>query len=346
MDRRTFLKAGAITVGATAVLGVSVPSAHREGPPREETIQTVTGPIAPEQIGPTLPHEHVMVDFAGLEEVGPHRYDRSEVAEVVRPYLNDLRSVGGQTMFECTPAFLGRDPLLLRQLSTATGLQIVTNTGYYGAREDQHVPEHAYSDSADALATRWIDEWRDGIGDTGIRPGFIKIGVDGGALSPIDEKLVRAACRTHWRTGLTIASHTGPAQPAFEQLSLLEEEGVDPSAWIWVHAQNEETRSRHVDAARQGAWVEFDGYEPEHTDRYIQILNEMRKRNLLDRVLLSHDNGWYSVGDPEGTDFQPYTPLFATLMPALREKGFSQEEIRQLTVDNPARAFTTRVRNR
>lgn len=307
---------------------------------------TVTGPVESGKLGRTLPHEHVMVDFAGVDGVGPERYDRSAVAERIRPYLEDLAAAGGQTLFECTPAFLGRDPVLLRRLSKATGVRIVTNTGYYGARDDQHVPGHAYSDSVDALAARWIHEWTEGIGDTGIRPGFVKIGVDPGSLSDVDEKLVRAACRAHLETGLTIASHTGPAQPAFEQLAILAEEGVAPGAWIWVHAQNEKDGARHVEAAKRGAWVEFDGYEPEHTDEYLRRLTLMRERGLLHRVLLSHDNGWYSVGEPEGGDVQPYTPLFTELVPALRREGFTDEEIHQLVVTNPASAFATGVRTR
>lgn len=221
MHRRTFLRAGAAIVGGTALFSGGHPDAAIETASRNGTIQTVTGPIASEELGRILPHEHVLVDFAGIDEVGPERYDRSEVVKLIRPQLNDLSSAGGQTLFECTPAFLGRDPVLLRRLSKATGVQIVTNTGYYGAREDQHIPEHAYTDSVDALAARWVSEWMNGIGDTGIRPGFIKVGVDTGPLSDIDEKLVRAACRAHLKTGLTIASHTGPAQPAFEQLSIL-----------------------------------------------------------------------------------------------------------------------------
>lgn len=343
MDRRAFLKAGATTVGAVTAVGPSLVSAL-SSPSREESIMTVTGPIAPEELGRTLPHEHVMVDFAGAEVVGPERYDRSEVATVVQPYLEDLAAAGGRTVMECTPAYLGRDPILLRQLSTATGLQIVTNTGYYGANDDQHVPEHAYSDSVDELAARWIGEWTDGIDDTDVRPGFIKIGVDPGPLSDIDEKLVRAACRTHLETGLTIASHTGPAKPAFEQLAILDDEGVAPDAWVWVHAQNEDDESRPIEAAERGAWISLDAYGPDETDQYVQRLRTLRKEGLLPRVLLSQDRGWYSVGEPGGGDFRPYTALFTKLVPALQHSDFSEDEINQLLTRNPATAFGVRIR--
>ena len=305
---------------------------------------TVTGLVQPGGLGLTLPHEHLLVDFADVDTVSADRYDRRVVFKAVRPYLQELAAVGGKTLIECTPKYLGRDPVLLRQLSEATGIQLVTNTGYYGARNDQHVPRHAYSDSVDALANRWTQEWKTGIGATGIRPGFIKIGVDDGSLSTIDRKLVRAACRAHLRTGLTIASHTGPARPAFEQLKVLAEEGVAPSAWVWVHAQNEDDLTQHVEAGKRGAWVAFDGYGLGKTARYVRLVSTMRENGLLGRVLLSHDNGWYAVGEPGGGTFAPYTPLFANLLPALREAGCSQEEIHQLTEVNPAQAFSVRVR--
>jgi phosphotriesterase-related protein len=307
---------------------------------------TVSGPIAPEQMGTTLPHEHVLVDFAGAEVVTPDRYDREAVFATVLPYLQRARALGVETLVEATPAYLGRDPLLLRRLSDASRVRILVSTGYYGARGDQHLPHHAFTDSADSLAARWIREWTSGIDGTGIRPGFIKIGVDTGPLSEVDRKLIQAAARTHLRTGLTIASHTGPAAGAMEQLAVLEEEGVDPSAWIWVHAQAEADSTFHVRAAKSGAWVSFDGLAPGEVERYVARVAFMRAEGLLHRVLVSHDAGWYHVGEPGGGAFRPYETLFTDFLPALEAAGFTDDEIRQLTAVNPAQAFAVRVRAR
>jgi len=321
-------------------------AACTSGEPSAPTVMTVSGPIAPEQMGTTLPHEHVLVDFAGAEVVTPDRYDREEVFATVLPYLQRAQALGVETLVEATPAYLGRDPLLLRRLSDASGVRILVSTGYYGAREDQHLPHHAFTDSADSLAARWIREWTSGIDGTGIRPGFIKIGVDTGPLSEVDRKLIQAAARTHLRTGLTIASHTGPAAGAMEQLAVLEEEGVDPSAWIWVHAQAEADSTFHVRAAKSGAWVSFDGLAPGEVERYVARVAFMRAEGLLHRVLVSHDAGWYHVGEPGGGAFRPYETLFTDFLPALEAAGFTDDEIRQLTAVNPAQAFAVRVRAR
>jgi phosphotriesterase-related protein len=307
---------------------------------------TVNGPIAPEDMGTTLPHEHVLVDFVGAEAVSPDRYDRDEVFETVLPYLQRVRTLGARTLIEATPAYLGRDPLLLRRLADASGMHLLVSTGYYGAREDRHLPRHAFTDPADALAARWIREWMTGIDGTGVRPGFIKIGVDAGPLSDIDRKLVQAAARTHLRTGLTIAAHTGPAAGALDQLALLEAEGVDPSAWIWVHAQAEDDSTVHVRAALSGAWISFDGLAPDNVGRYVARVAFMKGEGLLHRVLLSHDAGWYHVGEPGGGTFRPYDTLFTDFLPALEAAGFTSGEIVQLIDGNPAAAFTVRVRAR
>lgn len=343
MDRRDFLISGASALAGASAVGAS-PSLLDTTDSDESVVMTVTGPIEPESMGWTLSHEHVMVDFAALDVVGPDRYERDVVVRTVRPHLEALAEEGGETLVDCTPAYLGRDPLVLRRLAEATGLQILTNTGYYGARGDEHVPEHAYTDSVDALAARWVREWEEGIGRTNVRPGFIKIGVDDGSLSNIDRKLVRAACRAHRKTGLTIAAHTGPARPAREQLEVIAEERVSPRAWIWVHAQAENDETHHLEIAERGGWVSLDGYEQEETDRYVRVVTLLKKHGLLDRLLLSHDNGWYSVGEAEGGSFAPYTPIFRELVPALREAGISEETVRGLLVDNPARAFAIRRR--
>lgn len=343
MKRSEFIRTGALALGAGA-LPISTWNACRPAAKEPGLVMTVLGPAAPETLGFTLAHEHVLVDFIGADQVSPDRYDSDEVAAVVLPHLRQARELGCQTLVECTPAYLGRDAALLRRLSRTSGLAIITNTGYYGAADDKYIPAHAYQETAHQLAARWVHEWQEGIDGTDVRPGFIKTGVDKGSLSAIDAKLVQAAALTHLETGLTIASHTGYAVPAREQLAILADEGVHPSAWIWVHAQNEPDTENHAWAARQGAWLSFDGISPESLERHLSQVVDMKRLGLLHRVLLSHDAGWYRPGEPGGGAFRHYDTLFTSFLPALRETGFTRDEIRQLTVINPQRAFQVRIR--
>lgn len=299
---------------------------------------TVTGRVRADRLGVTLPHEHILVDFIGADRVGRSRYDPDEVYRVALPYLQRLRQVGCRTLVECTPAYLGRDPQLLQRLSKASELYLLTNTGWYGAAGDKYLPARAFELSAQQIASEWIAEAQRGIEGTGIRPGFIKIGVDP-EPSEVDMRLLEAAALTHRKTGLTIASHTGPGSAACQQIERLEQLGVSPSAFIWVHAQVESDQRLHVWAAERGAWVEFDGVAPDTVEQHVEYIAYLRQKGLLGRVLMSHDAGWYHVGEPGGGVFREYTTLFTHLLPALRRAGFSESEIEQLIVQNPQRAF-------
>ena len=306
---------------------------------RPRGVQTVTGPVAADRLGLTLMHEHVLVDFIGADRVTPARYDAEQAFAAILPHLRQLKSLGGQTLVECTPAYLGRDAALLRRLSEASGLNILSNTGYYGAAKDKHLPRHAFTETADQLAARWRREADDGIDGTGIRPAFMKIGVDEAPLSEVDAKLVRAAALTSKATGLPIASHTGTGAAALAELDLLDSLGVPASAFIWVHAHNERDSSFHHRAAKAGAWVEFDGISGSSVARHVELAGRMKAQGQLGRVLVSHDAGWYRVGEPGGGQFRPFDTLFTAFIPALRTAGFTEQEIRQLLVDNPRDAL-------
>lgn len=318
---------------------VAVPAVPR-GQGDAAVVQTVTGPVAAGRLGLTLMHEHVLVDFIGAAGVSPSRYDAGQAFEAVLPHLQHVRSLGCETLVECTPAYLGRDPRLLRRLAEASGLRILTNTGYYGAANDKHLPAHAFTETAAQLASRWTREWRDGLDGTGIRPAFMKIGVDAAPLSEVDAKLVTAAALTHRETGLPIAAHTTTGAAALEELSILRREHVPPGAFIWVHAQAEKDQSWHVRAAELGSWVEFDGISDDTADRHAALVRHMKDRGLLTRVLVSHDAGWYRVGEPGGGRFRPYDTLFTRFIPALKVAGLGEPDVRQLLIDNPRRALT------
>ena len=345
MNRRQFL---AQTLQSSA-LGVIPLTAHQSSesaasqPEHRVRIITVRGELSPFDIGIMLPHEHIMSLFGGeITESANAIYDRDALLAAVIPYLKRLRKLGCRTIADCTTAYFGRAPELLREISEATDINILTNTGYYGAVNDRYVPPHAYRASAEELARLWIREFKKGIGNSGIRPGFIKIAVDPGPLSEIDAKIVRAAALTHVETGLTIASHTGASVDAVSgQLSILAEESVDNSAWIWVHAQKVTSPDVLVRYAGKGVWIELDGISPDTMERDLRVITAMREQGLLERVLLSHDGNSFRV---EGRPPNPYEALFTHFVPYLQKNSFSKAEIKLLTEQNPVAALSVRVR--
>ena len=311
---------------------------------KESKIITVTGEIPASSMGKTLHHEHLLVDFIGADSTGYHRWNKAEVVEKALPYLLEIKKLGYKTLVECTPAYLGRDPELLKILAEKSGIQIITNTGYYSAVGGKYIPEHGFTETSEQLAERWIAETKNGIEGTGIHPGFIKISVERNPLEEINRKVVEAACITHKATGLVIMSHTGLAVPAFQQLEILKKYGVDPSAFIWTHAHNEQDFAKHTEAAKMGAWIAFDNFTPTQLGRYVEFALLMKKEGLLNKVLFSHDAGWYDPGKPEGGKFRGFTEIEELLIPALKKGGLEQKDINQLFIINPATAFQVQIR--
>jgi phosphotriesterase-related protein len=315
----------------------------------DRIVMTVTGPVKPSEMGKTLVHEHLLVDFIGADSTGYHRWDRNEVTERVLPYLKEIREEGVRTLIECTPAYVGRDPWLLRTLSEESGIQLLTNTGYYGAGDNRYIPAEVEEMGAMELSRIWVEEYRNGIEESGVRPGFIKIAVaPDDTLSPLHAKIVSAAAMTHNQTGLVIASHTGPDAPAFAQIQILKTFGIDPSHFIWVHAQRG-TLNGNLKAANMGAWISLDNVNDEQfpdpeqtysTGWYANRIMALKEAGFLNRTLVSHDAGWYSPGEGNGGDFRGFTDIFTRLIPELEERGFSRQEINQLLVVNPREAFS------
>ena len=125
-------------------------------------VMSVNGPLDADQLGKTLIHEHFLVDFIGADKINYNRWNRNEVIKKVIPYLEEVKKYGVKTIFDCTPAMLGRDIELLNMLADKSGIHIVTNTGYYGAVDNKYLPQHAFTETAEQLAGRWTSEFEKG----------------------------------------------------------------------------------------------------------------------------------------------------------------------------------------
>jgi phosphotriesterase-related protein len=309
-------------------------------------LQTVLDSISTSGITWALSHEHITTDFAGAEQVVQPQYDRDSAFAIIFPHLIDLKNSGVNTLMECTPNYIGRDILLLRSLAESVGMHILTNTGYYAAVEKKFLPNHAYTESAQQLATRWISESENGIEGTEIKPGFIKIGFDGGSLDTLEQKILQAAIITHKTTGLTIAIHCGNGIPAWESFEFIRSDGLKGSAMIWVHAQNA-TLAENLALAKNGVWVSIDGVNKSNLSIYLQRILAFQEQDLLDHLLISHDDGWWVTKNEETEEISldpfkegaPYLSIPDLLIPELTKAGLSNEQLDQILRENPGRAF-------
>ena len=307
-------------------------------------VQTVRGPVAPEAIGFTLPHEHTAIALWHVQS----RWDYWELTAdepVIEAELDRFRAAGGTCLADLTLPGVGRDPDRLVSLSARTGLHIVMGGGWY---RDAYYPPEARIDrrSVDDLADELVREHTDGVGKTGIRTGILgEIGSDKPWLSPAEERVHRAVARAARRTGLAITTHAVMSDVGLAQLRVFEEEGVDPARIVIGHADSYPSLEHYLEIVRRGASIEFDflgmSFTPmERTgeERIARLLVELVERGHADRVLLSLDvchNSQLRHYDGNG-----YTHLQESFLPRLRTLGVPEATITQLTVTNPVRILT------
>ena len=307
-------------------------------------IMTVTGKVPVTELKSALSHEHVMTNFIGAaQEKIPDTVNKDHIRQLL-PFYEHLKKEGINFMFECTPAFLGRDVKFLKELSIATGISFVTNTGFYAAVDKKYLPEIFYQSDAHEISRIWINEFKNGIEGTGIRPGFIKIGFGKGTIDTIEQKLLHAAILASKATGLVIASHTGDYASSLSQYNLLVKENHDPSRLIWIHSQNASNEERKA-MGEKGLWISLDGVSENNFTEYAESILYLRKYKLLNRLLISHDDGWSVLSNGTYENIEPfkkvkqYATISEKLIPYLLKKGMNKNEIEQIMTTNPKKCF-------
>ncbi|MEO8251388.1 MAG: phosphotriesterase-related protein [Chloroflexota bacterium] len=304
---------------------------------------TVTGPIPPERIGFTLPHEHTGIQLWHV----PDRWDYWELTPDelgLAEELADFRRRGGSTLVDLTLPGVGRDPERLRRLATGTGVQIVMGCGWY---REPYYPAEARIDrrTVDDLAAELIAEFADGVNGTGVRPGIIgEIGTDKPWVSALEERVHRAAARAAIATGMAISTHGVRSPVGLAQLQIFEEEGVEPGRVVVGHADSYPVLDHYLAVLDRGANLEFDflghrfGEEEAAEPRLVELIVELLERGYGTQLLLSQDVCHNSQLRSNGGFGYAY--LQQHFLPTVRTAAVAEGEIAQMTIDNPRRILT------
>jgi phosphotriesterase-related protein len=305
-------------------------------------VRTVNGDVPVAQLGLFLPHEHLFTDLRGPSTPGYSQGDPEHVARVVRPYLEAIERQGVTALVECSTMGVGRNIAVLRHLASLTPIHIIAPTGVY---KQGFIPTELLDLSAEALADLWIRDLTAGIDGTSSRAGFIKVGLVDNGPTELEIRNLKAAAIASKQTGAVIASHTIGSAAARREIAILANAGHDLTRFIWVHAQTGDTAA-HIEAAQGGVWVEFDSIGAGSQDDQAALLEavlKLIKDGSEDRLLLSHDAGWYDPSQPDGepkpNGYRGYTALVDQFIPALKARGISDDTIHMMTVINPAKAF-------
>ena len=305
-------------------------------------VQTVLGPVAPGDLGFTLPHEHTKCSLWWIEG----RWDYWELIGD-EPRINEelaaYKALGGGALVDVTPIGIGRDLARLARLSQATGLHIVAGAGWY---RQAYYPAEARIDrrSIDDLADEIVQEFVDGP----VRPGIIgEIGTDKPWVTAQEERVFRAAARAALRTGASVTTHAVQSDVGLAQLTILEDEGLDPARIVIGHCDSHPRIEHWREIVRRGAHVEADflgmsftplerAGEPKVVELIGTLLNEGFEKQILLSQDVCHDSQLASYGG------NGYTYLQMSFLPSLAAAGVNAATIKTITVENPARLLTLR----
>jgi phosphotriesterase-related protein len=297
---------------------------------------TTLGPFERHQLGLILPHEHVFVDLRTPDQPGYAEADAEDVIALMAPQIKAIQAQGVTALVECTTGGVGRRADIDIAVSRATGLPIVVPTGNY---REPWIPAWVAEASEAALEAWMLKELTQGMDETGVPAGWIKLSAGDDGITPLEARILRAAARAAAATGAVIGSHTIKGRVVMDQLDIIEAEGGSANRFISIHTQNEKDFGLNRAVAERGAWIEYDHVGREPDADVLALVLKALEEGLGGQLLLSHDLGWYDPAKPGGGTPRPYTHLVDWLLPALRVEGVDEAMITRLTQDNPFEAF-------
>jgi phosphotriesterase-related protein len=299
---------------------------------------TTLGPKNADELGMILPHEHIFVDLRTWDQPGYAQAEADDVIALMAPEIAKAQSVGVTAIGECSTGGVGRRADILKAVSEATHFPLVVPTGIY---REPWVPDWAHAASEEELREWMVGELLGEIEESGVQAGWIKLSAGDDGLTACETKILRAAAAAGMATNAVIGSHTIQGRVVREQLDIIEEVGYTPERFIWIHTQAEPDFDLHLETARRGAWLEYDGIggEEETDEDYLERILRVLDAGLGHRLLLSHDRGWYDPAQPSGGTPRPFTYISEQFLPKLRAAGVDEETVRRLTHTNPFRAF-------
>ena len=199
-------------------------------------VNTVLGPIDSSEMGFTLSHEHITLGAAGAAATYPGFQDRQAIADAATAALTEAHDGGVRTIIDVTTFDLGRDIAMMQEVSRRSGVHAIPCTGNHLA-----VPRIFWGAPVDRVAALFIKEIEEGIEDSGVKAGIIKVASDRGGITENEEIILRAAARACNATGTRISTHTwSPDRVGEEQVRILKEEGVDLNR-VYIGHSNDDT---------------------------------------------------------------------------------------------------------
>ena len=310
-------------------------------------IMTVTGKINKNDLGRTLPHEHVIETAAGFNSLFPEITMRESVLEEAKKQFRELAQNGIQSVIDTTTYDIGRDPEFLRELSSSSGVQIICSTGCY-----LQVTPAFENQTEETIAELFIREIRSGIGKTGIKPGVIKVATGSQGFTETTVKMFKAASLAHLETGLPITTHTyAQGKTGIGQLEIFNKYNIDLSKVCIGHSDDSGDLDYLTELCQSGAFVAFDklypvdrlGSSPNVDERISNLIN-LLNQGFASTLMISHDWSihapafWPKKEEDLRKTQNPDGYLYITrrVIPELIDNSIQGSDIDRMMVTNPS----------
>ena len=317
-------------------------------------VETARGPVTTEQLGVTLMHEHVFIistEFA-LNYATEAEWDEEVRVEDAITKLGALKARGVDTIVDPTIVGLGRYIPRIQRIAGQVDLNIIVATGVYAFSEVPHFfhyrgPGRLF-DVPEMMTELFLKDIREGIGGTSVKAAFLKVVTEEHGLTPDVERIMRATAWAHRETGVPITTHSNaPHYTGRLQQKLFAEEGVDLSRVVIGHSGDSTDLSYLRELMDNGSIIGMDRFGLDvllpFADRVATVV-ALCKEGYSDRMVLSHDASchidFFTTEQRESvTPNWHFTHVHDDVLPALRERGVTEDQIDQMLVANPRRYF-------
>ncbi|RSM77324.1 phosphotriesterase [Kibdelosporangium aridum] len=314
-------------------------------------VDTIRGPIPLAALGTVLMHEHVFVLSEDLRRARPDLYAEDTLVATAVEKLTALKSAGVDTIVDPTVLGLGRDVELVAKANAAVDINIVPATGLYTYHDvpfylHYHGPGTMLG-GPDILADLFVRDITEGISGTNIKAAFLKCAIQE-ELTPGVERVMVAVAEAHKQTGAPIVVHTSaPHGTGLVAQEVFRREGVDLGALVIGHSGDTEDLDYVRELIDGGSYIGMDRFGLDvmlSYEKRVAIVATLAAEGLSDRMMLSHDASchidWFPAGLRETVAPNwHYTFIHSTVIPALREAGVTDEQLKTMLVDNPRRYF-------
>jgi len=327
-----------------------VMSAHagqtgRPAPPVGPYVETTTGPVPTSDLGFTLMHEHIFVLSEGVAANFPSVWDEETKKKEAVEVLRRLKERGVSTLVDLTVLGNGRDVPLVEQVASESGLRVIVATGLYTYDE---LPYYFQTRSIEHMVDLFVQDIAEGIQGTSVKAAILKCATDRPGVTPGVEKVLRAVARAHRRTGVPITTHTDArSQQGLAQQDIFESEAVDLSRVVIGHSGDTDDLEYLRKLLERGSYIGMDRFGLDiylPTDKRVATIARLCEMGYADRMVLSQDANVYidwfrpDILQRLGANWSHFH-ILDDVLPALRQAGVSEEQVRLMTVENPRRIF-------